>query len=76
MTLDKKAVEMLLALDDRNLSAVIKRLAKDAGLPADAINLTGNQIAGIRTALSLANEDDLKRASELIGSFKSTQRTP
>ena len=76
MTLDKKAVEMLLALDDRSLSAVIKRLAKDAGIPADALNLNESQIAGLRTALSLANEDDLKRASELIGNFKNTKRKP
>ena len=39
-------------------------------------NLSESQIAGIRTALSLANEDDLKRASELIGNFKNTKRKP
>ena len=76
MTLDKKAVEMLLALDDRSFAAVIKRLAKDAGIPVDSLNLSESQIAGIRTALSLANEDDLKRASELIGNFKNTKRKP
>ena len=70
MNLDKRAVDMLLALDDRSLAAVIGKLARDAGLDPSLIRPDSTQLAGIRAALSMANEDDLKRATELLGRYK------
>lgn len=71
MMLDKKAVNMLLTLDDARLAQVIKRIASDAGIDATNLNIGPSEIAGIRTALSSATDSDLSRAEELIKSFKS-----
>ena len=70
MTLDKNSIEMLLRLDDAHLALVIKKLAADAGIPQGTINLGKNELAGIRSALSMATEGDISKAAELIEAFK------
>lgn len=70
MMLDKRAVDMLLALDDRQLTAVIQRIARDAGIDPGLLNADPARIAGIRAALSMATDSDLQRAGELIKSYK------
>ena len=70
MMLDKRAVDMLLALDDRQLTAVIQRIARDAGIDPSLLNADPARIAGIRAALSMATDSDLQRAGELIKSYK------
>ena len=76
MTLDKKAVDMLLTLDDRRLALVIKRLMADAGVDPAGINFGEKELSGIRAALSGATNDDLARAAELIQSYKNGQKSP
>lgn len=72
--LDKNSVELILRLGDDGLVAVIKRLAAGAGLDPDSIHLSQQQINGIRQALSCATDEDIKRASEIIQSFKGAQK--
>lgn len=70
MMLDKRSVDFLLRLGDDQLIAVIKKLAADAGVDISSLNISHEQIAAIRQALSIATDDDLKRASELLRNFK------
>ena len=70
MMLDKRSVEMLLRLSDDQLIAVIKKLASDAGIDTSSLNISGAQIASIRQALSVATDEDLKRATSLIDKFR------
>ena len=76
MNLDKKAVDMLLALDDRRLALVIKKLMADAGVDPASVDLGERELSGIRSALSCATNEDLTRAAELIQSYKSGQKSP
>ncbi len=73
MMLDKNSVELLLRLGDDQLISVIKRLAAGAGVDVSNMQITPTQLAGIRQALSLATDDDLRRASELLQNFKGAQ---
>ena len=70
MMLDKKSIDMLLSLDDQRLSFIIKKLATDAGIPTDTLNLGAEQLNKIRSALSVATENDILRATELLQNFK------
>ena len=73
MMLDKRSVEMLLKLSDDQLVAVIRRLAADAGVDIGGLNISHAQIQGIRQALSVATDDDLKRASDILGGLKGSK---
>ena len=70
MMLDKRAIDMLLCLDDAKLALVIKKLAADAGVDPSAINLGEKELSGLRAALSTATDSDISRASELLKSYK------
>lgn len=76
MMLDKRAVEMLLTLDNARLALVIKKLLIDAGVDPSAVNLGEKELAGIRAALSGATNDDLARAAELIQNYKNGKKSP
>ncbi len=76
MMLDKRAVDMLLTLDNQRLGLVIKKLMADAGVDPSSINLGEKELSGIRAALSGATNDDLARAAELIQSYKNGQKSP
>lgn len=73
MMLDKRSVDMLLRLNDDQLIAVIRRLASDAGVDVSSLNISHAQIQSIRQALSVATDDDLKRASEIIGGLRGSR---
>ena len=69
MMLDKRAIDMLLSLDDARLGLVIKKLAADAGIDPSALNLGEKELSGLRAALSVATDSDIARASELLKSY-------
>ena len=70
MTLDRNAVEKLLALNDRQLALVIKKLMAEAGLDPAMVQLTPSGIAALRTALSMATDEDLKHAGEQLAKLQ------
>lgn len=70
MMLDKKAVEMLLTLDDQKLALVIQRLASEAGIDPSSLKIGASELSGIRSALRMATDSDLQRAGELLKSYK------
>ena len=70
MTLDRNAVERLLALNDRQLALVIKKLMAEAGLDPAMVQLNPSGIAALRAALSMATDEDLKHASEQLAKLQ------
>ena len=70
MKLDKRAIDRLLSLNDAQLQEVIRRLSEDAGLDLSAFHISPDNVAGIRTALALATNEDLARASEQLQNYR------
>ena len=70
MTLDRNAVERLLALNDRQLALVIKKLMAEAGLDPALVQLNSSGIAALRAALSMATDEDLQHASEQLAKLQ------
>ena len=70
MTLDRNAVEKLLALNDKQLTLVIKKLTAEAGIDPSLIQFTPANVQALRTALSMATDEDLARAGEQLARMK------
>jgi hypothetical protein len=70
MTLDRNAVDKLLALNDRQLALVIKKLTAEAGIDPSLFQMTPGNIQALRTALSMATDEDLARASEQLAKLR------
>jgi hypothetical protein len=70
MTLDKQAEEKLLALNDKQLALVIKKLTAEAGIDPSLFQMTPGNIQALRTALSMATDEDLARASEQLAKLR------
>lgn len=70
MTLDRNAVEKLLALNDKQLMLVIKKLTAEAGIDPSLIQFTPANVQALRTALSMATDEDLARAGEQLARMK------
>mgnify|MGYP003557013867 CR=1 FL=1 len=70
MTLDRNAVDKLLALNDRQLALVIKKLTAEAGIDPALIQINPSNMQALRTALSMATDEDLARAGEQLSKLK------
>ena len=70
MQIDKKQLERLLMLNDRQLSLIITKLAAESGIDPATLNMNLNDIASIRRALSGATEEDLKNIVSQYEDYK------
>ena len=70
MQLDKNTLNMLLALNDAQLTNVIRTISEKSGLYLSSFNITSNDVKSIRHALENASDEDIKRAQESINNFK------
>ena len=64
MQLDRTALDRLLKTNDKQLMAIIKKLAADSGIDPASLNINVNDISSLRSALSSATDEDLKRVAE------------
>ncbi|MBR2353199.1 MAG: hypothetical protein IKA76_01695 [Clostridia bacterium] len=64
MQIDRKALEQLLAMNDRQLKSFIERLARSGGIDPREFNMDPSSIQSIRQALSGATDEDLRRVAE------------
>ncbi len=64
MQIDRKALDQLLAMNDRQLKTVIQRLAKSSGIDPAEFQIDPQSIDSIRRALSTASDEDLRRIAE------------
>jgi len=62
--LDRKTLNKLLALNDRQLQAVIDKLAAEYGLDLSLFQVRPNDMAGLRNALRNASDSDLLKIGE------------
>ncbi|MBO7310838.1 MAG: hypothetical protein J6U86_05535 [Clostridia bacterium] len=60
MQIDKKALEGLLALNDRQLVSVINRLLSQSGISPSELNIDTTSVASIRSAISSASVEELQ----------------
>ena len=70
MTLDRNAVNKLLSLNDKQLALVIKKLTAEAGIDPSALQINPSNIAALRAALSMATDEDLKKAGEQLAKMQ------
>ena len=70
MQIDRKSLEKLLMLNDRQLGIIIKKIASESGIDPSALNINPNDIASVRRALSSATDDDIKRITQQYEDYK------
>lgn len=61
MQIDRKALEGLLSLNDRQLVAIINRLASQSGIDPSEYNIDPNSVSSIRSAIRGASDEDLNK---------------
>ena len=61
MQIDRKALEGLLSLNDRQLVAIINRLAAQSGIDPSEYNIDPNSVSSIRSAIRGASDEDLNK---------------
>ncbi|MBR5601792.1 MAG: hypothetical protein IKZ16_04700 [Clostridia bacterium] len=66
MTLDRNAVNRLLALNDKQLALVIQKLVAEAGIDPATLQINPSNIAAVRAALSVATDADLEMAAKQL----------
>lgn len=70
MILDRNALNRLLSLNDKQLKAVLERLASESGLDLSALSVSPDDIASVRSALSGATDRDLEEAARKLSEKK------
>lgn len=70
MQIDKRTLNMLLALNDTQLVNIIKTISEKSGLDLSSFNITDGDVKSIRRALQNASDEDIKKAQESINKFK------
>ena len=64
MQFDRKALDRLLLLNDRQLETVVRKLATEYGLDLSALNITTDNLKGLRQALRSATDEELSALGE------------
>ena len=59
MQIDRKALDGLLSLNDRQLMMIINRLVTESGIDPSQFNIDPKDVASIRTAISGATDKEL-----------------
>ena len=67
MQLDKTMLDRLLSMDDDTLAATIRQLSAAAGLAPNAAEEAVKHLMLVRRSLQTASDEDVKKASELLG---------
>ena len=70
MQIDRKSLEKLLTLNDRQLASVIKKIAGESGLDLSSFNVNPSDIESVRRALSTATDEDLIRVTQQYEEMK------
>ncbi len=70
MQIDRKSLERLLTLNDRQLGLIITKLASESGIDPATLNINPNDIASVRRALSSATDEDLKNIASQYEDYK------
>lgn len=74
MQIDKRTLQILLAMNDEQLAALLAKIAKESGITPADIGANPNDLAEIRRALGAATEEDLKRLNALYADYRQKKR--
>ena len=66
MNFDRNAVQRLLALDDSQLTDMIKTIAASSGIDVSDKKFSGTELAKVRNLLNTASDEEIKRAMEQL----------
>ena len=66
MQFDRKALDRLLLLNDRQLETVVRKLATDYGLDLKSLNITTDNLKGLREALRGATDEELSALGDQL----------
>jgi hypothetical protein len=64
MEINRDSINRLLSLNDRQLKSIIQSLARESGIDPAEFNIDSSSITSIRSALSGASDEDLRRIAE------------
>ncbi len=74
MQIDQRMLNRLLAMNDAQLSEVIKTVAAESGIDAAQLGINPNNIASIRQALGSATQADLAQFNALYESYRNQKK--
>lgn len=74
MQIDKRTLQLLLAMNDEQLSALLAKIAKESGITPADFGVGPNDLSGIRRALGAATDEDLKRLNALYADYRQKRR--
>jgi hypothetical protein len=70
MQIDRRSIERLLTLNDKQLSLVISKLLAESGIDPASFNVDPKDISSVRRVLGSASEEDLRRVTEQYEEYK------
>lgn len=70
MQIDRRMLERLLALDDAQLEAVIKRVAAQAGIDPAQLGLNPANMQQIRRTMGSTDPEDLRHFQEIYDAYR------
>ncbi len=74
MQLDQKTLNRLLAMNDEQLSNVVREIAREAGIDPALLGIDPKNIQSIRQALGAANDTDLQQLNEVYNAYRQNKR--
>ena len=74
MQIDRRSLEKLLSLNDRQLSLVITKLLAESGIDPAAFNVDPKDIVGLRRALANASDEELRLVTEQYENYKTQKK--
>ncbi len=74
MKIDQKTLQILLAMNDEQLSSLLGKVAKESGITPETLGVRPDDLSGIRKALGSATEEDLARLNELYAAYRQKRR--
>ena len=75
MNLDESSVKRLLALNDAQLRMVLRRLAADYGVDLSGFSLGAQELAQLRSILSVANSQQIEQLLTQFPQVKERMQT-
>ena len=71
MQIDRKSLNSLLSLNDRQLTMIINKLVSESGIDPSQFNIDPSSVSSIRRAISGATDEDLER---IVSQYQSSKQ--
>lgn len=74
MQIDRKMLDRLLTMNDKQLAEVIEKIALEAGIDPKVLGLDPKNIESIRQALGSATDKDLGQINAVYDAYRQSRR--